>query len=159
MKPATTKQQEEGFRVVPEGFEKPVTGQGLVIKGWVPQALILNHKAVGGFLSPYGWNLILEGIEGGVMILAWPMEADQYVNARVLVDDMGVGVRVCEGADTVPDSNELGQATAESMTKAKGVKAKTKALKEKALARMSDGGSSKKDLDRFVEEFVQLGRK
>ncbi|XVF43301.1 hypothetical protein PTKIN_Ptkin02bG0029200 [Pterospermum kingtungense] len=93
------------------------------------------------------------------MILAWPMEAEQYVNARLLVDDMGMGVRVCEGADSVPDADELGRAIAETMTEGAGVKAKAKDLQQKALAAMSDGGSSMKDLDTFVEELGKLGRR
>ncbi|XWS64146.1 hypothetical protein CRYUN_Cryun06bG0161700 [Craigia yunnanensis] len=157
VKPGTTRQQDDGYGVVPDGFEKRVVGRGLVIKGWAPQMLILSHKAVGGFLSHCGWNSVLVGVVGGVMILAWPMEADQYVNARLLVDDMGVGVRVCEGADSVPDLDELGRAISESMIEGGGMKAKAKDLKEKALAAMSDGGSSMKDLDRFVEELNQLG--
>ncbi|XP_022724974.1 UDP-glycosyltransferase 89A2-like [Durio zibethinus] len=157
VKPGTTQQQDDGYGVVPDGFEKRMAGRGLVVKGWAPQVLILNHKAVGGFLSHCGWNSVLEGIVGGVVILAWPMEADQYLNARLLVDDMGVAVRVCEGADSVPDSDELGRAIAEPMTEGGGVKAKAKDLKDKALAAMSDAGSSMKDLDRFVEELGQLG--
>lgn len=159
VKPGTIQQQNEGYGVVPDGFEERMAGRGLVINGWAAQVLILSHKAVGGFLSHCGWNSVLEGIEGGVMILAWPMEADQFVNARLLVDDVGVGVRVCEGADLVPDSDELGRIIAESMTEEGGVKAKAKDLNEKALAAMADGGSSMKDLDRFVYELGQLERK
>ncbi|XVE85680.1 hypothetical protein DITRI_Ditri17bG0110400 [Diplodiscus trichospermus] len=159
VKPGTTQQQDDGYGVIPDGFEERVVGRGLVIKGWAPQVLILGHKALGGFLSHCGWNSVLEGIVGGVMILAWPMEADQFVNARLLVDEMGVGVRVCEGADSVPDSDELGRIIAESMTEGGGMKAKAKDLKEKALAAMGDGGSSMKDLDRFVDELGQLGER
>ncbi|KAK8486335.1 hypothetical protein V6N13_076653 [Hibiscus sabdariffa] len=157
VKPGTIQQQEEGSGVVPDGFEERVAGQGLVIKGWAPQVPILNHEAVGGFLSHCGWNSVSEAIVGGVIILAWPMEADQYVNARLLVDDTGVGVRVSEGADSVPDSDELGRAIAEAMTDGGGMKAKAKHLKNKALEAVSDGGSSMKDLDRFVQQLAQLG--
>ncbi|KAK8516772.1 hypothetical protein V6N13_080871 [Hibiscus sabdariffa] len=153
----TIQQQDEGYGVVSEGFEQRIAGQGLVIRGWAPQVPILNHKAVGGFLSHCGWNSILEAAVGGVMILAWPMEADQYVSARLLVDDLGVGVRVCEGRDSVPNSDELGRAIAEVMTKGEGMKDKAKDLKGEALAAMSHGGSSMKNLDRFVEEVCQLG--
>ncbi|KAK8304493.1 hypothetical protein V6Z12_D04G225700 [Gossypium hirsutum] len=152
VKPGTT----NGFGDVPDGFEERVAGQGLVIKGWAPQLLILNHKAVGGFLSHCGWNSVLEGIVGGVMILAWPMEADQFVNAKLLVDEIGVAVRVCEGADSVPNSDELGRAVAEAMTEGGGMKTKAKDLKQKALAAVSHGESSMKDLDRVVEELGQL---
>ncbi|TYI34261.1 hypothetical protein ES332_A04G189300v1 [Gossypium tomentosum] len=155
VKSGTTQQQVEGFGVVPYGFEQRTAGQGLVIKGWAPQVLVLNHKAVGGFLSL--WNSVLEGIVAGVMILAWPMEADQFLNARLLVDNIGVAVRVCEGADSVLDSDELGRAITEVMTEGGGMKANAKDLKEKALAAVSHGGSSMKDLDRFVEELGQLG--
>ncbi|KAE8691758.1 UDP-glycosyltransferase 89A2 [Hibiscus syriacus] len=140
VKPGTTRQQEEGYGVVPDGFEERIAGQGLVIKGWAPQVLILNHKAVGGFLSHCGWNSVSEAIVGGVMILAWPMEADQYVNTILLVDDMGVGVRVSAGADSVPDSEELGHAIAEAMAENGGMKAKAKDLKEKAREAVSHGG-------------------
>ncbi|XWS34238.1 hypothetical protein CRYUN_Cryun21dG0023200 [Craigia yunnanensis] len=157
VKLGTIQQQDDGYGVVPEGFEERIAGRGLVIKGWAPQVLILSHKAVGGFLSHCGWNSVLEGIVSGVMILAWPMEADQFVIARLLVDDMGVAVRVCEGADSVPDSDKLRQVIAESMTEGGGVKAKAKDLKEKALAAMGDGGSSMKDLDRFVDKLGQIG--
>ncbi|MBA0700382.1 hypothetical protein Goari_021976 [Gossypium aridum] len=126
------------------------------MEGWAPQLLILNHKAVGGFLSHCGWNSVLEGIAGGVMILAWPMEADQFVNAKLLVDEIGVAVRVCEGADSVPNSDELGRAVAEAMTEGGEMKTKAKDLKQKALAAVSHGESSMKDLDRVVEELGQL---
>ncbi|KAE8735563.1 Chaperone protein htpG family protein isoform 1 [Hibiscus syriacus] len=137
VKLGTIRQQEEGYGVVPNGFEDRIAGQGLVIKGWAPQVLILNHKAVGGFLSHCGWNSVSEAIVGGVMLLAWPMEADQYVNTRLLVDDIGVGVR--------------------AMAKDGGMKVKAKDLKEKAQEAASHGGSSMKDLDRLVEELRQLG--
>ncbi|MBA0815320.1 hypothetical protein Gohar_021079, partial [Gossypium harknessii] len=97
-----------------------------------------------------------QGIVGGVMILAWPMEADQFVNAKLLVDEIGVAVRVCEGADSVPNSDELGRAVAEAMTEGGGMKTKVKDLKQKALAAVSHGESSMKDLDRVVEELGQL---
>ncbi|TYI34260.1 hypothetical protein ES332_A04G189200v1 [Gossypium tomentosum] len=158
VKPGTTQQHVEGFGVVPDGFEQRTAGQGLVIKGWAPQALILNHKAVGGFLSHCGWNSVSEAIVGGAMMLAWPMEADQFLNARLLVDDIGVCVRVCEGADSVPNSDELGRTISEAMTEGGGMKTKAKDLKEKAFAAVSHGGCSMNDLVRFVKELGQLGR-
>ncbi|OMO93659.1 UDP-glucuronosyl/UDP-glucosyltransferase [Corchorus capsularis] len=77
----------------------------------------------------------------------------------LLVEEMGVSVRVCEGADSVPDSDELGRAIAESMSDGGGLKLKAKELKEKALAAVSNGGSSIKDMDRLVEEINKLGSK
>ncbi|RVW63071.1 UDP-glycosyltransferase 89A2 [Vitis vinifera] len=100
----------------PDGFEKRVGERGKVIKGWAPQVSILSHRAVGGFLSHCGWNSLIEGVVCGAMILGWPMEADQYVNAMRLVDNLGAAVRVCEGSEAVPDSAELGRKIAEAMS-------------------------------------------
>ncbi|XP_015866970.3 UDP-glycosyltransferase 89A2 [Ziziphus jujuba] len=156
VKTGTEQQVKDGYGAVPDGFEERVGGRGLVIRTWAPQVPILSHRAVGVFLSHCGWNSTLEGIVAGVMILAWPMEADQFVDAMLLVEDMGVAVKVCEGADGVPDSAELAKAIAESMSLDAPQKVKAKELKEKALEAVKEGGSSLKDLDKFVKELEQL---
>ncbi|KAF7124721.1 hypothetical protein RHSIM_Rhsim12G0070400 [Rhododendron simsii] len=130
----------------------------MVVKGWAPQVSILRHQAVGGFLSHCEWNSLLEGVVAGVMILAWPMEADQFVNARLLVEDTGAAVRVCEGADSVPDSVELARTIAESMSGNTAQKVKAKELRNKAIEAVKVGGSSCKELEALVRELAQLGR-
>ncbi|GAV82221.1 UDPGT domain-containing protein [Cephalotus follicularis] len=153
----TTRQVEDGYGVVPDGFEERVAGRGFVIRGWAQQVKILGHSAVGGFLSHCGWNSLMEGIVAGVMIMAWPMEADQFVNAKLLVEDMGVAVRICEGADSVPDSDKLGRVIREALSEGGvQVREKAKELRDEALAAVRAGGSSKIDLDRLVNEFVNL---
>ncbi|KAI4386430.1 hypothetical protein MLD38_004362 [Melastoma candidum] len=150
---------EETSRIL-DSLEARVGDRGRVVRGWAPQVLVLNHRSVGGFLSHCGWNSAMEAVVAGKMILAWPMEADQYVNARLLVDDMGVAIRVCEGADAVPDPDELGKAIAGSMKDGGPEKVRAGELREKALAAVEpESGSSARDLDRLVEDLGQLPKR
>ncbi|KAJ7953973.1 UDP-glycosyltransferase [Quillaja saponaria] len=147
---------QEEAEVIPDGFEDRVSGHGLVIKGWVQQVLILGHRAVGGFLSHCGWNSVLEGMVGGAMVIGWPMEADQFVNARLLVEDLGVAVRVCEGGETVPDSTKLGNEIAQAMSENSPQKGRAKKLRDEAIAAVNNSGSSLRALNGLVKELVQL---
>ncbi|KAH0668489.1 hypothetical protein KY289_022982 [Solanum tuberosum] len=154
-KQLTTQQEEQGFGSVSKGFEERVSGKGLVIKGWAPQVEILGHRAVGGFLSHCGWNSVLEAIAAGVLILGWPMECDQFINAWLLVDNMKTSIRVCEGSDSVPDPIELGRIINEAMSNDL-VKERAKKMRYEALEAVKIGGSSKRDLDSIVRELAQL---
>uniref|UniRef100_A0A1J3F233 UDP-glycosyltransferase 89A2 n=1 Tax=Noccaea caerulescens TaxID=107243 RepID=A0A1J3F233_NOCCA len=142
---------------IPDGFEDRVSGRGIVVRGWVPQLAVLRHVAVGGFLSHCGWNSVLEGITSGAVILGWPMEADQFVNARMLVEHLGAAVRVCEGAETVPDPDELGRVIAETMVEGgHEVAARAEEIRRKTGAVTEANGSSIADLQRLVKEFGRL---
>ncbi|KAJ4710683.1 UDP-glycosyltransferase [Melia azedarach] len=156
VKTSMTQNEEDGYGLVPDGFEERVADRGLVLKGWAPQVSILSHKAVGGFLSHCGWNSVLEALVEGVMILAWPMEADQFVNAKLLAEDLEVGVKACEGADTVPDSEVLGRVISESISQCERVKKRAKELRGKALEAVKKNGESGSDLDRLVQELRKL---
>ncbi|GAV64534.1 UDPGT domain-containing protein [Cephalotus follicularis] len=154
-----TKGQVEGqYGMFPSGFEERVAGRGLVIKGWAPQVLILRHRAVGAFLTHCGWNSTLEGLVSGVRFLAWPMGADQFVDTALLVDELRVAIRVCEGAKTVPNSHKLAIALAESVSD-NGVDERERAmgLRGAALEAIKEGGSSVKALDGLVKRLTELG--
>lgn len=155
-KPLTAQQVEEGYGSVPDGFEDRVAGRGLVVKGWAPQVAILEHGAVGGFLSHCGMNSMLEAIVAGVMIMSWPMEADQFLNERLLVDYIGAGVRACEGPETVPDPAVLAKTISQSMRKETIWMEMAKQLRNKALDAADIGGSSVKDIDGLLRELAQL---
>ena len=62
-------------------------GTGLVLRGWEPQAAALRHHVVGCFVTHCGWNSVLEACAAGVPMLAWPMAADQFFNARLAVEE------------------------------------------------------------------------
>ncbi|PKA55905.1 Hydroquinone glucosyltransferase [Apostasia shenzhenica] len=77
---------------LPQGFLERTKEKGMVVPFWVPQAKILAHAAVGGFLSHCGWNSCLESIVNGVPMIAWPLNAEQPMNALMLTE-MKVALR------------------------------------------------------------------
>ncbi|MCD9559131.1 hypothetical protein HAX54_016942 [Datura stramonium] len=78
--------------VLPLGFLEK-SEKGMVVKGWVPQARILDHSSIGGFVSHCGWNSLLESISFCVPIIAMPKHLDQPTNAK-LIEELGIGVEV-----------------------------------------------------------------
>ncbi|XP_057440256.1 flavonol 3-O-glucosyltransferase UGT89B1 [Lotus japonicus] len=126
--------------------------RGLVIRGWAPQVMILRHKAVGAFLTHCGWNSVVESVVAGVPVLAWPMSADQFVDATLLVEELKVAEKVCEGEKTVPDSDLLSRVLAESVGgTGEETRKKMLELQAKAVDAIGEGGSSDKDLGCLME--------
>nr|GEX31828.1 beta-D-glucosyl crocetin beta-1,6-glucosyltransferase-like [Tanacetum cinerariifolium] len=81
-------------QLLPSGFLE----RGMVIEKWAPQAQILSHASIGGFVSHCGTSSVLESIRYGIPIIAMPMQYDQPYNAR-LMEATGVGVDVGRDAD------------------------------------------------------------
>ncbi|KAJ0084340.1 hypothetical protein Patl1_29565 [Pistacia atlantica] len=77
---------------LPERFQENVSGKGLIISGWAPQILILEHPAIGGFLTHCGWNSIVEGVSAGVPMVTWPVFAEQFYNEKLVTQVIKFGV-------------------------------------------------------------------
>lgn len=88
---------------LPHGFEERVkeSNRGLLMHKWAPQLDILSHEAVSVFLSHCGWNSVMEALGRGVPILGWPLAAEQFYNAKLLEEDVGVCVEVARGKSFV----------------------------------------------------------
>ncbi|XP_057526158.1 UDP-glycosyltransferase 13-like [Amaranthus tricolor] len=66
--------------ILPKGFIDRTIDRGFVAKLWVSQIEVLNHDCIGGFVSHCGWNSILEALNAGVPLVAWPLYAEQRFN-------------------------------------------------------------------------------
>jgi len=97
------------LKFLPSRFTDRTKEQGFVAPYWAPQVEILSHNAIGGFLSHCGWNSILESIMNGMPIIAWPLFAEQRMNAVVLSDGIRVAIR--------PKGNENGLVEREEISK------------------------------------------
>ncbi|XP_019199078.1 PREDICTED: beta-D-glucosyl crocetin beta-1,6-glucosyltransferase-like [Ipomoea nil] len=78
---------------LPNGFLERVKGRGIIVEKWAPQAKILGHPSIGGFVMQCGWNSFLESIHFGVPIIAIPMHSEQFVSARMAVE-LGIATEV-----------------------------------------------------------------
>uniref|UniRef100_A0A0E0M0N4 Glycosyltransferase n=1 Tax=Oryza punctata TaxID=4537 RepID=A0A0E0M0N4_ORYPU len=140
-------------------FEERVEGRGMVVREWVDQCRILRHGCVRGFLSHCGWNSVVESISAGVPVAAWPMGAEQPLNAMLAVDELRIGVRV---PTTTTDHGLIGReeivrvarelmAMAGEENGAGGAAARNAAaLAAKAREAMAEGGSSWKTLEQML---------
>ncbi|KAJ7648514.1 hypothetical protein B0H17DRAFT_1148018 [Mycena rosella] len=60
------------------------SGKGLICDFWVEQRAILQHSAVGWFLTHGGFNSISESLSQGIPLIVWPTNAEQPINAALI---------------------------------------------------------------------------
>lgn len=131
--------------------EVEVGDDGLVVP-WCAQEAVLNHPAVGLFVTHCGWNSILESVVAGVPVLGCPVVAEQTTNCRQVCMAWGIGGELPQGAG----SDEIAALVREMMAGKKGKDAREKTLEWKRLAQLSaqPGGSSYDNVGRFVENVL-----
>ncbi|XP_065050156.1 UDP-glycosyltransferase 73C3-like [Musa acuminata AAA Group] len=151
---------------------KEVDSRCLLIRGWAPQVMILSHPAVGGFMTHSGWNSTLESASAGVPVASWPLFADQFINQKLIVDVLGIGVAV--GVDTsvgLKQAPEDGASVtrdevAEAIERLMGGgeegeerRRKAKELAEEARKAVAKCGSSYDNLTLLIESVAQKAKK
>lgn len=144
---------------LPDGFEERIKGKGLIIRGWAPQVMILEHESVGGFVTHCGWNSTLEGISAGLPLVTWPIFAEQFYNEKLVTDvlKIGVGVGVQQWVRLVGDyikKEAIEKAVREIMVgeKAEEMRSRANVLGVMARKAIEEGGSSYTDLNALIEE-------
>ncbi|XP_017698727.2 UDP-glycosyltransferase 73C3-like [Phoenix dactylifera] len=137
-----------------EGFEERVRSRGLIIRGWAPQVMILSHPAIGGFMTHCGWNSTLEGVATGVPMITWPHFGEQFLNEKLMVEVLKIGVAVgvkkmtrwgIKNSEVLVKRKDVQKAVSALMDEGEdGVERKKRVRKmgEKARKAMEEGGSS-----------------
>lgn len=168
--PGTRKENGIEENWLPSGFEERMreSKRGL-IRGWAPQLLILEHAAVGGFMTHCGWNSTLESVSAGVPMVTWPITAEQFSNEKLISDVLKIGVKVGSvnwvSWGTAP-SAAVGRDKVEVAVKrlmgageeAAEMRRRAGELGEKAKNAVQEGGSSFIDAEALLQELKSLSR-
>jgi UDP:flavonoid glycosyltransferase YjiC (YdhE family) len=137
--------------VLPAEFLEETAGRGLMAS-WCPQQEVLDHPAVGAFLTHSGWNSTLESMCGGVPVISWPFFADQQTNCRYQCNEWGIGMEI--------DSNVQRNAVAGLITeimegeKGKEMRKNAEEWREKAIKAAEPGGASHRNFDALVRDVL-----
>uniref|UniRef100_A0A0D9VL87 Glycosyltransferase n=1 Tax=Leersia perrieri TaxID=77586 RepID=A0A0D9VL87_9ORYZ len=137
--------------VLPPEFVAETAGRGLMAS-WCQQQEVLDHPAVGAFLTHSGWNSTLESLAAGVPVISWPFFADQQTNCRYQCNEWGVGIEI--------DSNVRRDAVAglidEVMDGEKGKEMRRKAeeWRLKTIEAAKPGGPSRRNFEDLVRHVL-----
>ncbi|KAJ7946082.1 Glycosyltransferase [Quillaja saponaria] len=144
---------------LPDGFEKRIEGRGLIIRGWAPQVLILDHEAVGGFVTHCGWNSTLEGVSAGVSLVTWPVAYEQIYTEKLVTDvlqiGVSVGVKKCDGLLGGSIKREAIEKAVNMIMvagEAEEMRSRAKTFAKMAKEAVKEGGSSYSDLSALIQE-------
>ncbi|CAK9254625.1 unnamed protein product [Sphagnum jensenii] len=138
--------------VLPPGFKERTKARGLCVSGWVPQKQILQHPATGGFLSHCGWNSTMESICEGIPLLAWPLKGEQHMNCRFLVHTAKVAMEMKKGTDGFVSKQEVERNIRALMEEVEGesIKSNMKEMRSHARQAVAEGGTSKQNLEVYI---------
>ncbi|XAR62987.1 Hydroquinone glucosyltransferase [Bertholletia excelsa] len=142
---------------LPDGFLERTKGVGLVVPTWAPQAQILSHGSTGGFLSHCGWNSTLESVVNGMPMIAWPLYAEQKMNAAMLTEEIKVALRPRANEDGLVGRVEIARVVKGLMEGEEGkrLRSRTREIKEAATRVLSDGGTSPKALAELSQKWKE----
>ena len=147
--------RESEQKKMPKWFVDSTQEKGMVVT-WCNQLEMLAHPAIGCFVTHCGWNSTLEGLSLGVPMVGVPKWTDQLTDAKFVEEIWEIGVRAKEDEEGVVRKEELMKCLKEIMEgeKSKEIKKNANKWREPAKKAISEGGSSDKCINEFVEHLM-----
>jgi len=145
---------------LPKGYKDFIKEKGIIVT-WCNQLELLAHDAVGCFVTHCGWNSTLESLSIGVPVVCLPQWADQLPDAKFLEEIWEVGVRPKEDENGVVKRDEFILSLKVVMEGERSEVIRRNASEWKKLARVavSEGGSSDKNIDEYVDHLMNTNKK
>ncbi|KAL3695418.1 hypothetical protein R1sor_009494 [Riccia sorocarpa] len=144
---------EDPLSVIPAESRERIGSRGLFVE-WAPQREVLAHPSTGAFMSHCGYGSVLEAASFGVPMLCWPWQYDQFLDCRLVVDELQTGLEL------FPTSIKLDLVSSEKVEQTintlfhsdEGLAVRKRALDMKERARQSRGenGSSTRNIQALV---------
>jgi len=151
---------EDPLKFLPKGFLERTKEKGLILPSWAPQVQILKQNSVGGFLSHCGWNSVLESMQEGVPIVAWPLFAEQAMNAVMLSNGLKVAIRLKFEDHEIVEKDKIANVIKCLMEgeEGKAMRDRMKSLRESAAKALNvKDGSSIQTLSHLASQMEKIG--
>ena len=133
-----------------DGFRTRIADRGRIVN-WAPQEQVLAHPSTACFLSHCGWNSTMEGISMGVPFLCLPYFTDQFQNKSYICDVWKVGLGLNPNENGIITRHEI-NTKIKTLLFDDGIKTNALKLKEMAKKSVTEGGSSFKNFESFIEQ-------
>lgn len=78
---------------LPTGYVNKVSQYGKIVS-WAPQVEVLQHKAVGCYLTHCGWNSTIEAVQCEKPMMCYPIAGDQFLNCVYIVNVWRIGIKL-----------------------------------------------------------------
>lgn len=128
--------------------------KGLVVE-WCDQLRVLSHSSIGGFWTHCGWNSVKESVFSGLPMLTFPIQFDQPLNSKAIVEDWKIGLKMRKEVEVFKRDKiaELVRQfmNLESVERIEMME-RSKKLQDICQSSVTEGGSAYKDLDAFVRD-------
>lgn len=146
---STSKDSEEHF---PQGFLDRISanGTGKVVP-WAPQVQVLEHFAIGVFVTHGGWNSVLESIGVGVPMICRPFKGDHQINTWMIERVWEIGVKIEGGTFTKHGTRCALEQVLSGDGLSERLKEKLEALKNLAHKAAEPNGSANQNFKTLVD--------